>query len=214
MKFAQPLFAALAAIASQSAVTSALAPPPLPPWYPLEPWQISALHETNPYKSPYGVNASSLVVTISNPKRIAAAPAPHASGGGYVVFLNSTARCELHWKTDDQTPYGHSSVACVPENTSPDDYSYPSWTMTLNEVHEDLSGPGDHYLSLSFELVHNATIYGSQAYKRMTGGISFSLADNLQGGCDTDGKCIFDLKEGSTPVLFQPTLQECKLACG
>ncbi|KAI1810839.1 hypothetical protein GGS20DRAFT_151128 [Poronia punctata] len=211
MKFIQSVLA-LAAIASQSLFALA-ADPPLPAWYPLEAWQISTLHQYNPYKSPYGTNDSGLILTITNPKRIAAAPAPHASGGGYVVFPNSTARCELHWKTDAATPYGHSSTTCV-ANADPSDYAHPLWTITLREIHEDLSAPGDHYFSLSFELVHNATIYGSQAYKRMTASIAFRSTTNLQGKCGDDGRCEYNLKDGSSPVLFQPTLQECKTACG
>ncbi|KAI0391840.1 hypothetical protein F5Y17DRAFT_438866 [Xylariaceae sp. FL0594] len=228
MKIPHPLLAVLAtAITSQGAAlsptTTSLPSPPLPPWYPLEPWQISALHSRNPHKSPYGVNASSLVLTVANPKRVAAAPAPHGSGGGYVVFGNSTATCEIHWSTDSATPYGYSSVACTPAqldgNGQGGDTYVPYWTMTLNEVHEDLSSPGDHYLALSFELVHNATVYGQKAYKRMTGAVTLRSAGagaNLQGNCGdgANGECVYDLKDGAAPVLFQPTLQECRFACG
>ncbi|KAI8627133.1 hypothetical protein F5Y19DRAFT_465929 [Xylariaceae sp. FL1651] len=203
---------ALAATTFRGIIASAddLPLPPLPAWYPLEPWQVSSLYTYNPQASPYGANASGLVLTITNPKMIAAVPAPHASGGGYVVFLNSTAHCELHWTADAATPYGHSSNSCVVA----DDYSHPRWSVTLNEVHEDLPEPGDHYLSVTFELVHNATIYATEGYKRMVGATTFQTGANLQGQCGPDGLCEFELKNGSAPVLLQPTLQECKSECG
>ncbi|KAI3324419.1 hypothetical protein HD806DRAFT_67814 [Xylariaceae sp. AK1471] len=208
--------AALTATSSGAFITSAanLPLPPLPPWYPLEPWQVSSLYEYNPYTSPYDVNSSGLVLTIANPKLIAATPAPHASGGGYVVFPNSTARCELHWKTDEFTPYGHSSNSCVTAATSPGQFSQALWSITLNELHEDLAGPGDHYFSVSFELALNGSIYGGQPYKRMTGSVIFQSGQNLQGQCGEDGLCEFELTDGTSPVLLQPTLQECRSACG
>jgi hypothetical protein len=210
-------FATVLAATSYRAITATAASlplPPLPPWYPLEPWQVSSVYQYNPYASPYGTNASGLVLTIANPKLIAATPAPHASGGGYVVFPNSTARCELHWKTDDQTPYGNSFNSCVADTGPYGDYAYTGWTITLRELHEDLAGPGDHFFSVSFELTHNATIYGGQPYKRMTGSTTFQSGQNLQGQCGDDGLCVFELKNGTSPALIQPTLQECKSACG
>ncbi|KAI1437093.1 hypothetical protein GGR50DRAFT_140691 [Xylaria sp. CBS 124048] len=202
-----------AAAAISFASASGLPTPPLPPWYPLEPWQISSLSTSHPYASPYGTNESSLLLTITNPKSIAAAPAPHGSGGGYVVFGATTAHCELHWKEDAQTPYGYSTNSCV-SDTSPSSTSFPQWKVTLNELHTDLSAPGDYYLSLSFELTHNATIYGARAFKHMTGGTALEAGENLEGDCDDDGLCAYHLTNGTTPVLFQPTLESCKSACG
>jgi hypothetical protein len=206
---------ALAATISQLLIASAadLPLPPLPPWYPLQPWQISSLDIYNPHTSPYGPNSSGLVLTITNPKMIAATRAPHGSGGGYVTFLNTTARCELHWKADDLTPYGYSSNSCVPD-LELSSYSYPQWTLTLQELHVDLDGPGDYFLDLGFELVHNSTIYGGQAYKRMNSGVIFQSGTNLQGQCAEDGLCKYEIKDGSAPVLLQPVLNECKSACG
>ncbi|KAI0105055.1 hypothetical protein GGR51DRAFT_520685 [Nemania sp. FL0031] len=209
---------ALALAASTSSLAlpttpSALPTPPLPPWYPLQAWQISSLRTCNPHTSPYGTNASGLYLTITSPQKIPAVPAPHASGGGYVVFRESTAHCELHWKADALTPYGHSSNSCVADAAS-DSISDARWTVTLNELHTDLSGPGDYYLSLSFALVYNATVYATQGYKLMTGGTSFRAGVDLEGQCAEDGVCEYSLKNGSAPALLQPTLQECKSACG
>ncbi|KAI1332466.1 hypothetical protein F5Y16DRAFT_394537 [Xylariaceae sp. FL0255] len=221
---------ALAAIISEFGQISAQLPtPPLPPWYPLQGWQISSLSTYNPHESPYGTNASGLFLNITNPQQIAAAPAPYASGGGYIVFDASSALCELHWKTgepsslyrhlirntentapliDSVTPYGYSSNSCTVADQS------AHWEVTLNEVHEDLSSPSDHYMSFSFELVLNETFFGSIAYKRMFGGIVFDTSTNLQGGCGANGLCQFELKNGTSPVLLQPTLEDCMQACG
>ncbi|KAI0440918.1 hypothetical protein F4803DRAFT_445161 [Xylaria telfairii] len=205
---------ALAAASSRAFLASADLPvPPLPPWYPLKAWEISSLSTSHPHDSPYGTNASSLLVTISNPSSVPAVPAPHGSGGGYAAFRSSIAQCELHWKTDAQTPYGHSSTTCVSDN-QPNDYSNAQWTITLNELHTDLSAPGDYYLSLSFSLAFNATLYATNGYKRMTGGTSFRASTNLEGECVEGGRCEYTLKEENTPFLLQPTLQECKSACG
>ncbi|KAI1131107.1 heme peroxidase [Nemania abortiva] len=179
---------ALAAISSVNIIISAsdLPLPPLPPWYPLQPWAISAVGTYNPHASPYGTNASGLFLTITNAQQIAAVPAPHASGGGYVVFKASTAHCELHWKADDLTPYGHSTNSCV-SDAQADDYSNARWGITLNELHTDLSAPGDYYFSVSFSLSYNATIYATQGYKLMTAGTSFRASTNLEGQCGADG---------------------------
>ncbi|KAI0483691.1 hypothetical protein F4859DRAFT_409292 [Xylaria cf. heliscus] len=203
---------ALAAATSRAILASAadLPVPPLPPWYPLKGWEISSLLTSHPHDSPYGTNASSLLLTISNPSSIPAVPAPHASGGGYAAFRSSIAQCELHWKTDALTPYGHSTNSCVADV----DYSNALWTITLNELHTDLSAPGDYYLSLSFALSYNATIYATNGYKRMTGGTSFRANKTLDGQCVEGGLCEYRLMNESTPALLQPTLQECKSACG
>ncbi|KAI1369761.1 hypothetical protein F5Y08DRAFT_291277 [Xylaria arbuscula] len=205
----------LAASLSPAMLASAdeLPVPPLPPWYPLQGWKISSLSTYNPHESPYTANASGLLLTISNEQQIAAAPAPHASGGGYVVFQKSTAQCELHWKADPLTPYGHSTNSCVPA-VIPNDYSNPRWQVTLNELHTDLSAPGDYYFSLSFQLTYNGTIYATPAYKLMTGSATFRASTNLEGECGDDGLCEYHVRNESLPVLLQPTLQECKTACG
>ncbi|KAI0878668.1 hypothetical protein GGS24DRAFT_369826 [Hypoxylon argillaceum] len=208
-----PFYMAIALTSSQviSASTTDLPVPPLPPWYPLQAWQISSVSTHNPHASPYGANASSLVLTISSPQAIPAVLAPHASGGGYVVFSATTARCELHWAADALTPYGFSSNSCVPDAQ---DYSNARWAITLNELHTDLAGPGDYYFGVSLSLSYNATIYATQGYKLMTGGASFRASTNLEGQCGDDGLCEYNLRNDSSPVLLQPTLQECKSACG
>lgn len=208
-------FTAAILAASSQALAADLPTPPLPPWYPLKGWEISTLTASHPSTTPYGPDASSLVLTISNPSLIPALPAPHASGGGYVAFLATTARCELHWKTDAETPYGHSFNSCVADADA-GSYSRPSWTVTLNELHTDLPNPGDYYLSISFELALNATVYGTLGYKRMTAGTTFRSGANLEGQCEegADGLCEYALLNETAPVLIQPTLQECKSACG
>ncbi len=205
----------LAATSSRSILASAddLPLPPLPPWYPLQPWQIGSVSTYNPHESPYGANASGLLLTISNVQLLPAVPAPHASGGGYVAFQKSTAQCELHWKADALTPYGYSTNSCIADAT-PDDYSNARWQMTLRELHTDLSAPGDYYFSLDFQLSYNGTIYATEGYKLMTGSASFRASTNLDGECGEDGLCEYTLRNESSPVLLQPTLQECKSACG
>ncbi|KAI8952949.1 hypothetical protein F4801DRAFT_165260 [Xylaria longipes] len=206
---------ALAAASSRAILASAddLPLPPLPPWYPLKAWEISSVSTSHPHDSPYGTNASRLLLTISNPSLIPAVPAPHASGGGYAAFKTSLAQCELHWKADALTPYGYSSNSCV-SDSQPNDYSNAQWRVTLNELHTELSGPGDYYFSLSFSLSYNATIYATNGYKLMTGGTNFRASTNLDGQCVEGGLCEYKLKNESTPALIQPTLQECKTACG
>ncbi|TGJ79187.1 hypothetical protein E0Z10_g9579 [Xylaria hypoxylon] len=206
---------ALAAISSRIIIASAddLPLPPLPPWYPLKPWQISSVSTYNPHESPYGPDASGLLLTISNVQYLPAVPAPHGSGGGYVAFPKSTAQCELHWKADDMTPYGFSTNSCITD-TAPGDFSKVQWQMTLNELHTDLSAPGDYYFSVSFQLSYNGTAYATQGYKRMTGSAFFEASTNLEGQCAEDGLCEYKLKNASSPALSQPTLQECKSACG
>ncbi|KAI1174703.1 hypothetical protein F4777DRAFT_374528 [Nemania sp. FL0916] len=204
-------------VLASSPSPSSLPTPPLPPWYPLQAWSISNLSTYNPHTSPYGVNASGLYLTITSPQYLPAVPAPHASGGGYVAFNPSTATCELHWKADDETPYGYSTNSCVPINVGEGGTSGAQWTITLNELHTDLSAPGDYYFSLSFALVYNATYYATRGYKLMTGGKSFEAGDNIEGQCtddDNGGLCEYRLTEASSPALLQPTLQECKSACG
>ncbi|KAI0201596.1 hypothetical protein F4808DRAFT_424479 [Astrocystis sublimbata] len=205
---------ALAAASSRAVFASAadLPTPPLPPWYPLEAWEITSLSTSHPHDSPYGANESSLLLTISNPSYIPAVGAPHASGGGYVAFNPSTAHCELHFKTDSETPYGHSSTRCVSDR--PNDFSGAQWDLILNELHTDLNAPGDYYLSLAFSLSYNATVYGTNGYKRMAAGTSFRARNNLEGKCVDGGLCEYKLKSNSTPTLIQPKLQECKSACG
>ncbi|KAI1196710.1 hypothetical protein F5X97DRAFT_204232 [Nemania serpens] len=204
---------ATASLRATIALSSGLPAPPLPPWYPLQPWEISSVTTSHPSSGPYGTNTSALLLTISNPSWVPALPAPHASGGGYVAFAQSAARCELHWKVDEQTPYGHSSNSCV-ATTQADGFTHAQWGIVLNELHTDLSGPGDYYFSLSFSLTYNGTLYGGQAYKLMTGGTSFEVGENLEGQCVEGGRCDYRLRDESSPALFQPTLQECKSACG
>ncbi|KAI0154516.1 hypothetical protein GGR57DRAFT_104990 [Xylariaceae sp. FL1272] len=43
----------------------------------------------------------------------------------------------------------------------------------------------------------------------MGGSVSLNTNRNLQGECDVDGVCRFELKDGAAPVEFQPSLQEC-----
>ncbi|KAF2964479.1 hypothetical protein GQX73_g9091 [Xylaria multiplex] len=205
----------LAAMSSRTILASAddLPLPPLPPWYPLKPWQISSVSTYNPHDSPYSANASGLLLTISNVQSIPAVPAPHGSGGGYAAFKTSTAQCELHWKADALTPYGYSTNSCI-SDAHPNDYSNAQWQVTLNELHTDLSSPGDYYFSVSFQLSYNATIYATQGYKRMTGSTNFRASTNLEGQCGDDGLCEYNLRNTSSPALLQPTLVECKSACG
>ncbi|CAJ2513273.1 Uu.00g013920.m01.CDS01 [Anthostomella pinea] len=236
------LLAALAALLSSSA---AAADPPLPPWYPLQPWQLTALHTSNPQNPPYGTNATILEVGIANPSLIAATPAPHASGGGYVDFAASAALCVLRFKTDDVTPWyvgdgflvlvmecrdsvleervllfllflfffvlfvgdGHATNSCV----AADDNASAAWEMTLLEMHEDL----DHYMSLSFALLYNEAFYGTPVWKRFSASVTLRAGDGeaLEGGCNAGGICTYDLKNGSAPLLLQPSMTECKGTC-
>ncbi|KAI0968126.1 hypothetical protein F4678DRAFT_203333 [Xylaria arbuscula] len=206
-------FGLVLAIQTILAAADDLPLPPLPPWYPLLPWQISTVSTYNPHESPYGTNASGLLLTISNVQQLPAVPAPIASGGGYVAFQTSTAQCELHWKADDLTPYGYSTNSCT-TNPVANDYSNSKWQMTLRELHTDLDGPGDYYFSLEFQLSVNGTIYATNGYKIITGSASFDASTNLEGECGDDGLCKYQLRNDSSPVLLQPTLQECKSTCG
>ncbi|KAI2609066.1 uncharacterized protein GGS25DRAFT_522247 [Hypoxylon fragiforme] len=92
--------------ATTTTTTIAAADPPLPPWYPLQPWRITSFSAHNPRSTPYGTNTTSIALTIASPR-----PAPHASGGGYVAFDSSVATCAVHWKRDPETPQGGCLVA-------------------------------------------------------------------------------------------------------
>ncbi|KAI1764662.1 hypothetical protein GGR53DRAFT_307055 [Hypoxylon sp. FL1150] len=183
------------------------ADPPLPPWYPLKPWEITKLHATNPRNAPYGTNATSLEVAISNPSSIPAGPAPHASGGGYVVFDSSSIDCVVHWKEDDATPYGNTKATC---GTTQSGSTQAEWNITINEIQDNPA----HYISLSFSLAYRMNLFGSDFYKMLTGSVYAQVGDTLEGGCNNDGFCEYNLKNGTAPLLIQPTLFECKYACG
>ncbi|KAI6080823.1 hypothetical protein F4821DRAFT_47235 [Hypoxylon rubiginosum] len=180
------------------------ADPPLPPWYPLKAWEITKLHATNPDAAPYGTNATSLEITISNPSSIPAGPAPHASGGGYVVFESSTADCVVHWKEDDETPYGNTDATTCDSGSM-----RAQWNITINEI-QDIPA---HYISLSFSLAYSMQLFGNVFYKTLTGSLYAMVGETLEGGC-SDGLCEYNLINGSAPLLIQPTLFECKYACG
>ncbi|KAI1371363.1 hypothetical protein F4677DRAFT_313675 [Hypoxylon crocopeplum] len=209
MKFRNSVLILLSGFLSQSNIALSEDPPlpPLPPWYPLKPWEVSSFHASNPQDSPYSANATSLELTIANPSWIPAGPAPHASGGGYVVFQNSTASCVLHWKEDAETPYGNLKGTCDSPQT---DATRSEWNITINQIHDEPA----HYMDLSFSLAYHMYVYGTDMYKMMSGFLHVQLGENLDGGCDEDGLCSYSLKNGSTPLLVQPTLQECRSACG
>ncbi|KAI1390636.1 uncharacterized protein F4822DRAFT_426484 [Hypoxylon trugodes] len=206
MKFRNSLLIFLSGLLSQAG-TVLSEDPPLPPWYPLKPWEISSLRAHNPRNGPYGTNATGLEITISNPYYIAAGPAPHASGGGYIQFEKSVANCDVHWKVDDRTPYGHLQDTCAAEASGS---TQAQWNITINEI-QDI---GEHYISLSFSLTYHLHAYGSDYYKMMSGSIFAQVGDNLEGGCDENDYCSYTIKNGSAPLLIQPTLQECRYACG
>ncbi|KAI1138495.1 hypothetical protein F5Y05DRAFT_384253 [Hypoxylon sp. FL0543] len=206
MRFHNPiLFPLLGAVSQSNSVLSE--DPPLPPWYPLKPWEISSLRAYNPAKSPYDANATSLELTIANPYLIPAGPAPHASGGGYVAFDKSTANCDVHWKEDSQTPYGNLKDTCNSTQTSS---TRAEWNITINQIHDDPA----HYMDLTFSLAYHLYAYGQDMYKLMAGSIHVQVGESLEGGCDADGLCSYTLKNGSVPLLVQPTLEECRMACG
>ncbi|OTB18704.1 hypothetical protein K445DRAFT_314562 [Daldinia sp. EC12] len=181
--------------------------PPLPPWYPLKPWEISSFYARSPRVGPYGTNATSMEITISNPSRIPAGPAPHASGGGYIVFSDSTAQCSVHWKFDDRTPYGHTKDICASETH---DSTTADWNITINEIQPD----PHNYIDLSFSLAYHLHAYGSDYYKLLAGHVRLEPGKQLEGGCDENDICSYNLKNGTAPLLIQPTLAECRFACG
>ncbi|OTA99422.1 hypothetical protein M426DRAFT_257016 [Hypoxylon sp. CI-4A] len=183
------------------------ADPPLPPWYPLKPWEITSLRAQSPRNGTYGTNATLLEITISNPSLIPAGPAPHASGGGYVVFDNSTANCAVHWKVDSRTPYGNTKDTCPSVQSSS---TQARWNITINEIRDEPA----HYIDLSFSLAYSMQLFGTDMYKLLAGHIHTVVGENLEGGCDENDLCTYTLKDGLAPLLVQPTLQECKNACG
>ncbi|KAI1805100.1 hypothetical protein F4811DRAFT_517326 [Daldinia bambusicola] len=181
--------------------------PPLPPWYPLKPWEISSFHSRSPRVGPYGTNATSMEITIANPSSIPAGPAPHASGGGYVVFSNSTAQCSVHWKFDEWTPYGHTKDTCLSRTSGS---TTAGWNITINEIQPDPY----NYIDLSFSLAYHLHAYGNDLYKLLAGHVRLEPGKQLEGGCDENDICSYTLKNGSAPLLIQPILAECRSACG
>ncbi|KAI8961498.1 hypothetical protein F5Y11DRAFT_325994 [Daldinia sp. FL1419] len=181
--------------------------PPLPPWYPLKPWEVSSFYARSPRVGPYGTNATTLEITISNPSLIPAGRAPHASGGGYIVFSNSTAHCLTHWKFDDRTPYGNTKDVCTAQQSGG---TRADWNITINEI----QGAPYNYMDLSFTLVYNLHAVGSDFYKLLGGNVRLQPGQQLEGGCDENDICSYTLKNGTAPLLIQPTLAECRYACG
>ncbi|KAI2636687.1 hypothetical protein GGS21DRAFT_41072 [Xylaria nigripes] len=205
----------LAAVSSRAiAAASNSTLPPLPAWYPLEPWAVSSFSISHPKSGPYDANATSLLVTISNPKHIPAARAPHARGGGYITFQNSTAQCELHWTADaNLSPMGGLSANRCVSDIEPSAYSFPQWVMTLREVGVDPQTHDNYFVDISFDLTHNATIYGTQAFKHMISDYDFRAGADLNGQCDDKG-CKYNLKDKASPVSFLPLLESCETVCG
>ncbi|KAI2641371.1 hypothetical protein GGS26DRAFT_1717 [Hypomontagnella submonticulosa] len=182
--------------------------PPLPPWYPLKPWEFSGFRAQYPRYGPYGPNETSMEFAISNPSLIPAGPAPHASGGGYVVFENSTATCLIHWKNDTMTPHGNTKTTCPGTESGA---THAEWNITIQQI---IDIPPTNYIDISFSLAYRLHAYGSDFYKLMTGNVRLQTGDNMEGGCDDAGRCSYGLIDGTAPLLVQPTLQECKYACG
>ncbi|KAI0378175.1 hypothetical protein F5Y04DRAFT_164471 [Hypomontagnella monticulosa] len=182
--------------------------PPLPPWYPLKPWEFSSFRAEYPRNGPYGTNESRMEFTISNPSMIAAGPAPHASGGGYIVFSNSTAECLLHWKNDTMTPQGYTKATCPGTESGP---TRAEWNVTIEQIIEI---PPTTYIDISFSLAYRLRAYGNEFYKMMAAIVRMKTGDNIEGGCDEAGRCSYALIEGAAPLLVQPILQECRFACG
>ncbi|KAI2603648.1 hypothetical protein GGR54DRAFT_644614 [Hypoxylon sp. NC1633] len=206
MKALNRAFFLLSGLLSQSSIALS-EDPPLPPWYPLKPWELSSFYAYSPRDAPYGADATSLELIIANPSFIPAGPAPHASGGGYVVFQNSTANCVLHWKEDAETPYGNTQGTCDSPQT---DATRSEWNITISQIHDEPT----HYMDISFSLAYHLHAYGNDFYKLLVGSLHAQLGENLEGGCDENNICSYSLKNGSAPLLIQPTLTECKSACG
>ncbi|KAI0095852.1 hypothetical protein F4814DRAFT_174115 [Daldinia grandis] len=204
MKLFNPISIILSGLLCQSQLALS-EDPPLPPWYPLKPWEISSFQYRSPRVGPYGTNATSLNITISNPSSIPAGPAPHASGGGYIVFSNSTAQCSVQWKFDDRTPYGNTKDTCFAPTSGA---TTPSWNITINEIQ-----PG-YYMDYSFSLAYHLHAYGNDFYKLLSGHVRLQPEKDLEGGCDENDICSYSLKNGSAPLLIQPILAECRSACG
>ncbi|KAL7622224.1 hypothetical protein AAE478_007727 [Parahypoxylon ruwenzoriense] len=188
---------------------------PYPFLGPLEPWKVTGLRITAPQEGHSG--AVHIEFAIDNPNRVSAGTAPHASGGGYVPFLPSSANCTVGWETSSGATDGVSSIYgnCV-ETT---ENSGGVWTAdVLGKSMAEAEGRtlfDPRKLDLAFSLTYNITRWGGVMLKVYNGTAHFAVGENPEDGfcSDESGTCEFGLKNGSAPVLVEPTMTACQGTC-
>ncbi|KAI1488192.1 hypothetical protein F5X96DRAFT_646792 [Biscogniauxia mediterranea] len=183
----QPPSAALRLVAAATTLLSAAQAADEPFLGPLAPFEVSAL------SAPCGAaNSHNVTLTVANPNRVTAGRAPHAEGGGYWSFENSTARC--------------ATGGCA-EVSSASSSSSAQWSFRVSNGTE--AG-----FDVAFTLVYNVTRWGGVYYKVLEGTGRFVVGEQLvkRGGDDDDG-CELVLADGAAPVLVPPTITDCKGTC-
>ncbi|KAI1496682.1 hypothetical protein F5X99DRAFT_399583 [Biscogniauxia marginata] len=171
---------------------------------PLAPLRVSALRIA-PQTASCSASPSDITLTVTNPNRITAGHAPHAEGGGYWSFEESTASCSARWQS------GNASYSCE-EVSSP--ASSGKWTFEMvpcNNTGTRAAGPLDHF-DIRFMLDYNITRWGSVYYKILEGTGHFVLGEQLVEVNGSAG-CSFVLANGSAPVLVPPTITACRGTC-
>ncbi|KAI1632850.1 hypothetical protein F4809DRAFT_625643 [Biscogniauxia mediterranea] len=176
---------------------------------PLAPFEVSAL------SAPCGAGAASsdnVAFTVANPNRVTAGRSPHAEGGGYWSFENSTARC---------------AGSCA-EVSSPASSSSALWSFRVSSTTTtNGTGAAREGFDVGFTLVYNVTRWGGVYYKVLEGTGRFVVGEQLvqRGGGGDDGDdddggsvggaagCELVLADGAAPVLVPPTITDCKGTC-
>ncbi|KAI1337088.1 hypothetical protein F5Y15DRAFT_418402 [Xylariaceae sp. FL0016] len=156
---------------------------------PLQPWEVSSLQVQSIPSS--GDDADSIAVSllISNPNNITAGPAPHADGGGYLPFEQSTANCTAKWQSSGDWKASHCSEVSFPE-------SYGVWTFEVVSLQE-VAETAVQSVDIKFSLDYNVTRWGSVYYKLLEGTGHFDLGSS----------------DGGDPVLVDPTIVQCQGTC-
>ncbi|KAI3316526.1 hypothetical protein HD806DRAFT_552248 [Xylariaceae sp. AK1471] len=176
---------------------------PVPFLGPLQPWEVSNLHiylpPTSESSSPYDIS-----LAILNPNVITAGPAPHASGGGYLLFGNSTANCTGREVFPDSRPM---------ECTEISEYeSYGAWSFEATKG-SSTSVASPSGIDIKFILDYNVTRWGSTYYKVLKGTGHFDLETDMTQHCDPKGGCTLTLKPNRDPFLILANITQCWGTC-
>ncbi|KAI0594723.1 hypothetical protein F4775DRAFT_572762 [Biscogniauxia sp. FL1348] len=167
---------------------------------PLAPFEVSDLSAPCGGVSPDKNSNKNISFTITNPNRITAGRAPHAEGGGYWSFENSTARCA-----------GAGAGGDCAEMVATTASSSARWSFRVLRLN---NGTGSRGFDISVMLDYNVTRWGGVYYKVLEGTGRFAVGDQLVQHGDGDGAgCELVLADGKAPVLVPPAITECKGTC-
>ncbi|KAI1777131.1 hypothetical protein F4818DRAFT_439493 [Hypoxylon cercidicola] len=167
--------------------------------WPLDPWEINRLQITAP--APGQSGSIDIDLAISNPNTVSAGPAPHAAGSGYIPFTPSAANC---------TASAVSGADALTEATCAETTEFSYGVFAVDGAITDPRSFG-----LAFSLNYNVSRWGGVMYKVYDATAHLEVGQDLADGvCDgASGTCEYELLAGSTPILVQPTMTDCKGYC-